>query len=290
VALPTIVMPIVGAAAIASAQGHFDPLTLVLTLLGGSAALLGANLLNDLYDFKAGADQSARQVPGAIETGSGAFVEGRWSLRKGWATTVALFTFALLCGIALAARSTWEVLLFAAAGAGISYAYVGPPFPLAYKGRGLGEVAILLAFGLLPVAGTVLASGGAITPEALWAGLAFGLSSILMLYHHHFLHWEADLAAGKMSPIALLGPKRGAVVGLLLALATTLAIVAIPGLVPLAVPRWVLLAGLPPLLLVRPLVRVAGGASSTNDMVGIAKAAFGAMSLTGLALAVTLWL
>ncbi|HLF16568.1 MAG TPA: hypothetical protein VI796_03950, partial [Candidatus Thermoplasmatota archaeon] len=49
IALPTIVLPLVAAAALASLQGSFSPLALLLTLLGGGAALLGANLLNDLY-------------------------------------------------------------------------------------------------------------------------------------------------------------------------------------------------------------------------------------------------
>jgi 1,4-dihydroxy-2-naphthoate octaprenyltransferase len=263
---------------------------LVLALAGGAAALLGANLLNDLYDFKAGADQSARQVPGAIETGSGAFVEGRWSLRKGWAATAALFLVAFLCGLALAVQSGIVVLYFAAAGALISYAYVGPPFPLAYRGRGLGELAIFLAFGILPVAGTVLAFSGQVTDRVLWAGAVFGLASVLMLFHHHFLHWEADLAAHKMSPVALLGPRRAALLGIFLAVATSSAVVLPPALLSWNVPWMTFLAAAPPLLLVRPLANTAAGATSTNDMVAIAKAAFGAMSLTGLAFAIALWL
>ncbi|HLF16288.1 MAG TPA: prenyltransferase [Candidatus Thermoplasmatota archaeon] len=288
IALPTIVLPLVAAAALASAQGVFSPLALVLTLVGGGAALLGANLLNDLYDFKGGADQSARTMPGAIETGSGAFVEGRWSLQRGWLTTALLFAVAATCGLALAWLSTPLVLAYAAAGAVISYTYVGPPFPLAYKGRGLGELAIFAAFGLLPVAGGVLAHGGEVTAQVLWVGALFGLTSDLMLYHHHFLHWEADKAAAKWSPIALLGPRVGAGVGLALVLATSATAAAATWLGRL--PAWGYLACLPPLLLVRPQVAAMKGARETPAMVGLAKAAFGAMSLTGLALVLVVWI
>lgn len=288
VTLPVILLPILGAAALAARQGAFDPLALALTLAGGGAALLAANLLNDLYDFKGGADASARQVPGAIETGSGAFVEGRWSLRKGWAMTLALFAVAGLCGLALAAMSTPWVLAFAAAGALVSYVYIGPPFPLAYKGRGLGELCILVAFGLLPVAGGVLAHGGALTTE-VWAVAAFfGLSATLLLYHHHFLHWEADRVAGKGSPVAILGPERGAVAGMALALGTSVVILA--AVLTLRLEPWAALAAAPPLLLLPKQRRTMAGDRSPPHMMRQMSAAFGAMLLTGLALVLGLWL
>jgi 1,4-dihydroxy-2-naphthoate octaprenyltransferase len=288
ITLPIVLLPVLAAAALAKIQGGFSWLTLALTLVGSGAALLGANLLNDLYDFKGGADQSARTVPGAIETGSGAFVEGRWSLRKGWTMTAALAGVALACGLALAWMSTPLVLLFAGLGALISYAYIGPPFPLAYKGRGLGEISIFVAFGLLPVLGAVLAYGGRWSSDVLATAALFGLTSTLVLYHHHFLHWQADLAAGKGSPVALLGPKRGAAVGLLLATLTAGAVVATVALRWL--PTWTLLAALPPLLLVAPHLRILRGDTSTPAMVKVAGAAFGVMALCGLTLVLVLFL
>lgn len=288
VTLPVIVLPILGAAALAARQGAYDPLALVLTLVGGGAALLAANLLNDLYDFKGGADQSARQVPGAIETGSGAFVEGRWSLRKGWAMTAALFGVAALCGLGLAWLSTPMVLAYAFLGALISYVYIGPPFPLAYKGRGLGELCIFVAFGLLPVAGGVLAHGGVLTAEVWAIASFFGLSSLMLLYHHHFLHWEADRAAGKGSPVALLGPQGGALVGMGLALGTSAAVLA--AVLALGLEPWTALAAAPPLLLLPQQRKVLAGDRSPPQMLRQMSAAFGSMMLVGLALVLGLWL
>lgn len=288
ITLPVILLPVLGAAAVASQQGHFSPLALVLTLVGSGAAILAANLLNDIFDFRQGADQSARTVPGAIETGSGAFTEGRWSLRKGWIVTAALSVVALIAGLGAAAISTPWVLVFAAAGALISYVYIGPPFPLAYKGRGLGELTIFIAFGLLPVLGGVLAHNGTFTPQAYAVAALFGLTSTLVLYHHHFLHWQADLAAGKGSPVALLGPKRGAAVGLALGALTSAATFTcwITGLVPI----WTLAAAVPPLLLVAPHARILRGDLSTPAMTKVAGAAFGVMLLSGLALVLSLCL
>jgi 1,4-dihydroxy-2-naphthoate octaprenyltransferase len=47
-----------------------------------------------------------------------------------------------------------------------------------------------------------------ITPDAAWASLVPGLLTTLVLYHHHFLHWQADGRAGKMTPVAVLGPDK----------------------------------------------------------------------------------
>jgi 1,4-dihydroxy-2-naphthoate polyprenyltransferase len=290
VTLPVILLPILGAAALAARQGAFDPVALVLTLVGGGAALLAANLLNDLYDLKGGADQSARQVPGAIETGSGAFVEGRWSLKKGWLVTLALFGVAGMCGLILSEISTPLVLLYAIAGAAISYVYIGPPFPLAYKGRGLGELCIFVAFGLLPVFGGVLAHGGSIDPVVVYVGCLFGLSSMMLLYHHHFLHWEADKVAGKGSPVAILGPRRGAAVGMAMAVLTMAAVVVPQYAFAWFLPWPTLLAALPPLLLLPQQVKVFKGDKSPPQVMRQMTAAFGTMMLMGLVLVLSLWL
>ncbi len=289
ITLPIILMPILAAAAVATSQGVFNPLVLALTLVGGGAALLGANILNDLWDFRGGADQATRTVPGAIETGSGVFVEGKWSLTKGWAVTGLLFAVALAAGLGVAWLSTPLVLAFAAGGFLIAYIYVGPPFPLAYKGRGLGELAIFVAFGVLPVLGAVIAHGGSITPLTWWVASLFGLTSSIVLYHHHFLHWMSDKLAGKGSPVAVLGPQMGAIVGLVWTAALLAALAA--GAALGAFPWLVATAGLwPLLLLVRPQLKVAGGDDTPPARQGLAAAAFFAVFLTDLTIVLTLWL
>lgn len=287
ITLPIILLPLLGAAAVAAGQGTFSPLALALTLVGGGAALLAANLLNDMWDFRGGADQATRSVPGAIETGSGAFVEGRWSLRKGWNVTAALSAVALAAGVAVAAVSTWQVLAYAVAGALIAYVYIGPPFPLAYKGRGLGELTIFVAFGALPVFGGVLAHGGTLGPVAYWVAAVFGLTGTLVLYHHHFLHWMSDKAAGKGSPVAMLGPRAGAAVGILLALAT--GVVVLASALQGSLPTGTAFAAVGPLLVLRPAARVLAGDVAPPARQRLAAAGFFAMLVTGTVVVVTAW-
>ncbi len=288
ITLPIILLPILAGAALASAQGVFDGFTLALAMIGGGAALMAANLLNDLWDFRGGADQATRAIPGAIETGSGVFVEGKWSLRKGWTVTGILFAVALACGGAIA-MATPIVLAYALAGFIISYIYVGPPFPLAYRGRGLGELAIFVAFGILPVLGAVKAFGGAIDAATWWTAALFGLTSSIVLYHHHFLHWMSDKIAGKGSPVAVLGPHRGAAVGMLTVAALLGTIIAAAWLEVFSL--WVMTAAIwGPLMLWRAQWKVAKGDDSPPARQRLAAAGFFAVFLTNLCLVLVLWL
>ncbi len=285
ITLPIILLPLLAGGALAAQQGVFDGLTLALTLIGGGAALMGANLLNDLWDFRSGADQATRTVPGAIETGSGVFVEGKWSLRKGWLVTGALFAVALTAGVMLALLQPM-VLAYAIAGFAIAYLYIGPPFPLAY--HGLGEPAIFAAFGVVPVLGAITAYGGTFSPAVWWVAAIFGFTSVLVLYHHHFLHWMSDKAAGKRSPVAMLGPKWGAVAGAMLWTLTFVTVAFASLLGPLS--NWLLVGLLGAPLLVRPMFKVAQGDDSPPARQRLAAAGFFTMFVTNLAVVLALWL
>src|SRR5947207_9717332 len=59
--LPVMIAPVVIGAVLAWQQGfHFQWGLFVLTLIGALAAHLGANVINDVFDFGAGADQAAQ--------------------------------------------------------------------------------------------------------------------------------------------------------------------------------------------------------------------------------------
>ena len=93
------------------------------------------------------------------------------------------------------------------------------------------------------------------SPAAWVLGAVVGLGAALVLYCHHFLQWEADLEAEKMGPIATLGPERGARLGVAIALLFAAVLGASPWLI--GAPTWAALSGLPPLLLLPALWRVA---------------------------------
>ncbi|HJR19059.1 MAG TPA: prenyltransferase [Actinomycetota bacterium] len=211
--LPVMLAPVAVGATLA--WSHTERLSwgwFLVTLLGAAAMHLGANVVNDFFDEESGADEAARQDPASLATGTGLIASGVLSRGATMRLAAGLFAIGLACGIVLAAARGWLVLLLGATGFVLAVTYVAPPIRYGYRGRGLGEAGIFMAFGYLPLVGSYYVQTGDITPDAAWASLVPGILTTLVLFHHHFLHWQADARAGKMTPVAVLGPDRALVV------------------------------------------------------------------------------
>src|SRR6266581_2021326 len=145
--LPVMAAPVIIGSVLAWQQGtpfHWGLFALALT--GALAAHLGANVVNDVFDFAEGADQAAQKIMpegNTIATGSQALLSGQLSLGAYRGLAAALFALALLCGVILTFFRPWT-LAFGIAGFCLAFFYVAPPLRLAYIGRGLGELDILI--------------------------------------------------------------------------------------------------------------------------------------------------
>ncbi len=256
--LPLIVLPLLAGTALASAEVPISLARLALTLLGGALALFAGNLANDIWDFQFGADHAARGDEAATLTASGALIDGVLGLRGAWALTLALAAGAVTCGLALTPGRPL-VPAIAAAGLLAALLYQAPPLRLAYRGRGLGELCIWAAFGPIPVEGAHYVQTGHLCGPAFALGAVVGVGAALVLYCHHFLHWAADRSVGKMSPVATLGPARAGRVGLALLALFAGALAATPWLT--GAPAAAATAGLAPLLVAGPLLRLGRGLS-----------------------------
>lgn len=227
--LPVMAAPVLIGAVLAWQQGvHFQWGLFVLALLGALAAHLGANVINDVFDFDAGTDQAAYAIMPqghTLTTGSQFLLNGRLSVKAYRLFALGCFAVALLCGIVLSIFRPFA-LVFGALGFLLALFYVAPPLRLAYIGRGLGELAILISFGILPLVGSFYVQAATVTPAALLASLPIGLYTMAVLYFHHFLHWRADKSAGKITPVVALGEHGARIAGaiLLLLIALTIAL------------------------------------------------------------------
>lgn len=226
--LPVMLAPVAIGSVLAWQKGSpFSWGLFALTLIGALAAHLGANVTNDVFDFGEGADQAAQKIVPegfTIATGSQALLSGKLSLRAYRGLALACFAVALLCGIILTFFRPWS-LAFAVAGFLLAFFYVAPPLRLAYVGRGLGELDILISFGILPLVGSYYVQAGNITLDALLASLPIGLYTTAVLYFHHFLHWRADQTVGKITPVVALGERGARIAGALLLFLIALMIV-----------------------------------------------------------------
>lgn len=219
--LPVMIFPVVIGTVLAWQQGStFQWGLFALTLLGALAAHLGANVVNDVFDFGAGADQAAHDIAAKGETlvtGSQFLLDQRLSITTYRLLAVGCFAVALLCGIVLSFYRPFA-LVFGALGFLLAFFYVAPPLRLAYIGRGLGELDILISFGILPLVGSFYVQSGTVTFTAILASLPIGLYTLAVLYFHHFLHWRGDREVGKITPVVALGEHGARVVGAILLL------------------------------------------------------------------------
>ncbi|WP_169083349.1 prenyltransferase [Paenibacillus sp. PL91] len=258
--IPVMLIPVaLGALGAYVWDGLFNPLLFVITLVGAGTAHLFSNMINDLWDYYNGTDSAAQSTEGAIATNSGYLTKGTWSIRTFAAVTWGLFGIAAICGVILSLLSGWLVLVFGVLGALIAYFYVAPPIQFGYRGKGYSEVAILLSFGVLPVVGAYFVQTSQLDYRALLLSLPIGLLTTLILFNHHFLHWQADRQAGKRTLVVVWGERRALLFSRVLLVLAYFTLVI--GVMADALPIYALLA-LPTAI---PLYLVYGRLSSHNE-------------------------
>ncbi|MBT3380254.1 MAG: 1,4-dihydroxy-2-naphthoate octaprenyltransferase [Lentisphaerae bacterium] len=132
--------------ALAAFSGHkVDWGLAALTLLGVLCFHTGANLLNDCFDHARGLDTEVLPTSGAV-------VRGWLTERQVHRAALGFLALGSLCGLALVGAAGLPVLWFGILGTFVAVGYTRRGLCLKYAG--LGDVAIFLAFGVLPVCGT----------------------------------------------------------------------------------------------------------------------------------------
>lgn len=194
------------ASALAYTDGGFHWLPAVLCLLFAVAMQCTANLVNDLWDFLKGADQPDRLGPDR------AFAKGYISLPAMKAGIVGFTIASCFIGFGLLGWAFhadilryggWELIAAGVACIVFAYFYTAGPWPLAY--HGLGDVAVVLFFGLVPVTFTYYLQTGTWSAASLVASLACGLAIDTMLMVNNFRDREEDARCGKHTIVVCLG-------------------------------------------------------------------------------------
>jgi 1,4-dihydroxy-2-naphthoate polyprenyltransferase len=203
--LTATLVPVLVGAALAWQAGPLDWGLLALTLLGVALLHTGTNALNDYFDAKSGAD-AANATPTPFSGGSRVIQRGLLPVKTvGW-LGFTLTALGCVVGLALVALAGLPVLWIGLAGVAIGVAYTAPPFRLAH--RGLGELAVAVAFGPLVVLGAFFVQTGAFTAAAAWAGVPVGLLIAAVLWINEFPDVTGDAAVGKRTLVVRLGLDR----------------------------------------------------------------------------------
>lgn len=203
--LPAAIVPVWAGCVLAwKLGGGFNPLLAFCTLLGAVAIQIATNFFNDAIDAKKGADTERRLGPVRV-TASGLLPP-----RAVIGLAAGFLVIAFICGVVLYQARGWPIALIGIPSLFLAYGYTGGPFPLAY--RGMGEIFVILFFGLIAVAGTVFIQTGGWPREALLLGAQTGLLSAVLISINNFRDREEDSTSGKRTLAVRCGPKVAAAV------------------------------------------------------------------------------
>jgi 1,4-dihydroxy-2-naphthoate octaprenyltransferase len=200
--LSAAVAPVIAGTALALADRGRVLWWYAAAALAGSVLIqVATNYINDALDFRRGADTAERLGPTRVTQA------GLLSYEAVMRGAYICFFLAALCGIPLIIRGGWPLLVIGLTSIAAAYAYTGGPYPLAYNG--LGEIFVLVFFGLVAVGGTYYVLTLQYTGDAFMAGLAIGSLAVAILAINNLRDIPTDRQSGKRTMAVVLG-ERGA--------------------------------------------------------------------------------
>lgn len=200
--LSAAVVPVIVGTALPLAEGK--PVVWWVTLCALLSAVfiqIGTNFINDALDFIKGADRETR-LGEARATQSGWF-----TAKSVLAMGFGFFVAAALCGLPLVFKGGTAILIIGIISLLMGYAYTGGPFPLAYVG--LGDLFVIIFFGLVAVGGVYYLHTGEFAVSALVAGLQIGFLATILIAINNLRDLDQDRLVNKKTLAVRLGPKLG---------------------------------------------------------------------------------
>lgn len=199
--LPVSVAGVITGTACAAHYGSVSWLQAALCLLFAVLAQVASNFANEYFDFKEGLDRKGRE---GFRRG---VTEGDISPKAMLAATLATLGAACLTGLGmLLASGQWWLLAPGVLIALFALAYSTGPWPLSH--HGLGDLAVIIFFGLVPVCLTAYLCSRAswhALPLALPASAGIGLLAANVLIVNNYRDADDDRACGKHTTVVLFG-------------------------------------------------------------------------------------
>jgi 1,4-dihydroxy-2-naphthoate octaprenyltransferase len=197
--LPASIIPVLVGSAIAARDGYFDWFYLSIIIVCALLIQIITNFFNEYYDYLKGADTDDRLGPRR------AVASGLISPKSMKIASIALLMITFALGMILVAQAGWLILAIGIFSLFFSWSYTGGPMPLAYKG--LGDIFVLIFFGIIAVNGTYFVYSGNFSEVAFIAGFAPGIFSMNILSVNNIRDIETDVKVGKITMAVRLGER-----------------------------------------------------------------------------------
>jgi 1,4-dihydroxy-2-naphthoate octaprenyltransferase len=150
---------------------------------------IATNFINDAIDFAKGADSDSRIGPQRVTQ------SGLLSHKQVMQAAVFFLLLALICGIPLVLKGGLPIVLIGLISLALAYGYTGGPFPLAYLG--LGDLFVILFFGLIAVGGTFFLQTGSFSSVVIFPGLQVGFLATVLIAINNLRDAPEDAKVGK---------------------------------------------------------------------------------------------
>lgn len=209
--LPVSAAGVLAGCAVALSYNNFQWIPALICLIFALVAQIVSNFANEYFDFKKGMDRKGRQ---GFRRG---VTEGDIKPESMKRAMLALMAADCLLGLSLIYwRGVWLIpvgLLIAIA----AFAYSAGPWPLSH--HGLGDEAVLLFYGIVPVSMTAYIqcgdwTGGSMAGVlgdmwimALIASIGVGLLGVNVLTVNNVRDTRDDARVGKRTKAVMFGPK-----------------------------------------------------------------------------------
>lgn len=199
--LPVSISGVVAGVACAIVQGEFSLIPALLCLLFATLAQIASNFGNEYYDYKKGIDSKGRE---GFRRG---VTEGDITPKAMKYATFGALSAAALVGSCMLIYGEWWLIPIGICIILFSLAYSAGPYPLSHYG--LGDIAVVIFFGIAPVTLTCYLQQGS------WEGiyislptsLSIGLMSANVLIVNNYRDYESDKAVNKRTTVVLFGRK-----------------------------------------------------------------------------------
>ncbi len=174
----------------------------VLTLVGVVCFHTTANLLNDCVDHRRGLDTQVVPTSGGV-------VRGWISERTAFRAAMGFLTIGVVCGLFLTWQAGWVVMLLGGIGTLIALGYTRNGF--CFKYAGLGDLAIFIAFGVLPTFGSYWVQARHFSWLPIVWSIPIAAFTVGILHANNWRDLTTDPAQGCRTFASLLGERGSAV-------------------------------------------------------------------------------
>ena len=189
--LTATLSPLLVGTAVAVYERVFHPVHFLLALLAGLFLQIGTNYFNEYFDYRYGLDS-----PDSLGASTVIF-RGEMTARQVFGGGLACFALALLLGLGLVALVGPAIILFGLLGMAIAYFYSARPFTLAR--RGLGDIMVYLAMGLLMTWGAYYVQIPRWSWVAFFASVPVSFLVTAILNMNNMRDYQEDLQVRKLT-------------------------------------------------------------------------------------------